>query len=482
MLKHARTLALGTALALASVALSAPATSQTVMPRPSEDLNLSTGTGRMIRLDSPMSDVFIANPGVADVQVESADQLYVFGKAAGETTLFATNQAGRIVYSANVRIGNNIASVSDMLRVAMPGARIEAIPMNGLMLLTGTVASPADVEDAERLTEAFLGEGTQVMNRLKTATPLQVMLKVTIAEVSRSLTKTLGASIQASDRSGSSLFGFTRGRDVTSGGTILSPADTSTFGIVGRALGLDIAAAADLNEENGLVAVLAEPTLTALSGETASFLAGGEFPIPVAEGINGTSIEFKEYGVSLAFTPIVLDTGRISMRVRPEVSELTSEGAITIGSIEIPGLTTRRTETTVELGSGQSLVLSGLMRNNHNNLVERTPFLGSLPIIGALFRSDNYRRNQSELLVVVTPYLVKPVDAGRIALPTDGYRTASDPGRLILGQEHDSRAGEQRPKPSMAPAQVPAPAIDTGSVPAGGAQGSASLPRPGFGL
>jgi len=230
--------------------------------------------------------------------------------------------------------------------------------------------------------------------------------------------------------------------------------------------GIDIASVLDLNENSGLVTLLAEPTLTALSGETASFLAGGEFPIPVASGINGTSVEFKQFGVSLAFTPVVLEGGRISMRIRPEVSELSAANGVTINGFSIPGVSTRRTETTVELGSGQAFMIGGLLRNNHSNSVEKAPFLGDLPVLGALFRSKSFRRDETELVIVVTPYLVKPVNANQIALPTDGFRQSNDSQRLFLDQRDDSRTGEQRPQPSKAPPVTVAPGV--------GAMGSAA--------
>jgi pilus assembly protein CpaC len=207
-----------------------------------------------------------------------------------------------------------------------------------------------------------------------------------------------------------------------------------------------------------------------LSGETASFLAGGEFPIPTAQGINGTTVEFKQYGVSLAFTPVVLEGGRISMRVRPEVSELSPGTGVRLNGFDIPGLITRRTETTVELGSGQAFMIGGLLRNNASNTIEKAPFLGDIPILGALFRSNGWRKDETELVIVVTPYLVKPVNASQIALPTDGYRQSNDTQRIVLDQREDSHSGEHRPEAVAAPATVIAPAI--------GAVGSAVLPAP----
>lgn len=456
---------LGTAIAAvltASVAaaLPAPAIAQPAAIRPASDLTLSVGTGRMVRLDGQMTDLFVANDSIADVQVRSADQIYIFGKSAGETTVFATDRAGRTVFSANIRVGNNIGSIDELLAVAMPDAQIQARPINGMVLLTGTVAAPADVEEANRLVQAYVGEGTQVISRLKTATPLQVMLQVKIAEVSRTVMRDIGVNLLGGDSTGGFNFGIGQGAGINpDDGKVTIPTSGTAFRLAGKLLGVDIISRLQLAETNGLSTTLAEPSLAALSGETANFLAGGEFPIPTASGLNGTSVEFKQYGVSLAFTPTVLAGGRISMRVRPEVSELSSEGAIRLNGFQVPSLTTRRAETTVELGSGQSFVIGGLLRNSSSNSTDKAPFLGDLPIIGALFRSNSFKRNETELVIVVTPYLVKPVNAGQISLPTDGYRATSDPDRVFINQQHEGRSGEQRPGPVMTPPQTANPGL-----------------------
>jgi pilus assembly protein CpaC len=469
---------LGTAAAAviaASLALTAPAPAfaQPAAVRPTNDVTLSIGTGKMVRLDGVMTDLFVANDDIADVQVRSANQIYIFGKKPGETTVFATDKSGRTVFSANVRVGTNIASVDELLRVAMPEAQIRSTPINGMVLLTGTVAAPSDVEEATRLVQGYVGEGTQVISRLKTATPLQVMLKVTISEVSRSVTKSIGVNLLTNDPTSGFKFGVAQGTgiDTATGAVIRNPVGTTLSG-VGKVFGLNVISSLRLAEQQGLSHTLAEPTLTALSGETASFLAGGEFPIPMSGGINGTSIEFKQYGVSLAFTPTVLEGGRISMRVRPEVSELSDQGALQINGFSIPSLTTRRTETTVELGSGQSFMIGGLLKNSSGNSVDKAPFLGSLPILGALFRSNNFRRNETELVIVVTPYLVNPVNAGEIALPTDGYRQANQAERVFLGTSEYNKAGAQRPGPTVAEPQTARPGV------IGAAQVPAPLPAP----
>jgi pilus assembly protein CpaC len=470
----------GTAIAAALVATAAvapigQAQAQTTAPKPSNDINIGVGVGRMVRLDGAMTDLFVANDTIADVQVKSTNQIYIFGKTAGETTVYATNKAGKVVYSANVRVGANIDSVGMLLRTAMPEAKIQAMPMNGVMLLTGTVAGPEDVEEANRIVQAYVGPNTKIISRLKTATPQQVMLKVRFAEVSRSFAKDVGVNLTSLDRSGGFLFGLGRGNpgtishDSTTGATSFqfNNADgKTTLGIAGHLLGLDLLSSIDLAQQNGLATILAEPTLTALSGETASFLAGGEFPIPISQSLGSVSIEYKQYGVGLAFTPTVLADGRISMRVRPEVSELSDQGSVRLNNFTVPALTTRRAETTVELGSGQSFMIGGLMRNTGNNSVEKAPWLGDVPILGALFRSNSFRRQQTELVIIVTPYLVRPVSDSQIALPTDGFRDANDAQRVLIDRMHDSRSGEQRPGPTVAPAGMATPGVTPAAAPA----------------
>ncbi|TFI57865.1 type II and III secretion system protein family protein [Sphingomonas parva] len=476
------------AAALAAIGASAPARAQVPPPagtvRPATDVALSVGTGRMVRLSGTMTDLFVANDAIADVQVRSANQIYIFGKSAGETSVYATDRAGRTIWSANVRVGTNIGSIDDLLQAAMPDAQIQARPINGMVLLTGTVAAPADVEEASRLVQAYVGQGTQVISRLKTATPLQVMLQVRIAEVSRSLIRNIGVNLATRDTTGGFLFGLMRGNPgtiSTNVGTTIDPVTGAgpgatkylmqqgpgtTLGAAGRLFGLDVLSSANLQENDNRVRILAEPNLTALSGETASFLAGGEFPIPMASGINGTSVEFKQYGVSLAFTPFVLEGGRISMRVRPEVSELSPEGSVQIGGFTIPGLTTRRVETTVELGSGQSFMIGGLLRNNSTNSIDKAPGLGSVPILGALFRSNNFRRNETELVIVVTPYLVRPVNAGQIALPTDGSTLPNTAERVLLGTAETGVSGARRPAPQVVEGGTAGPGIASAPTPA----------------
>lgn len=492
------------------------ATAQQVV-RPSQEIVLSIGKGELVTIPGSMADVFVANDEIADVQVKSQRQLYVFGKAGGETTVYASNERGDVIFSANIRVGSNIGSIDQMLAMAMPEAKINVSTMGAnTVLLTGTVSAPEEAAEAERLVQAFLGEKTNVISRFKTATPLQVNLQVKIAEVSRSLLREIGGNLQTFDSSGGFRFGLGTGRGFTtpevnlagplaSGNGIAQPLLTRTLPVLrpdgtiavdpqtgaalfetveipgsgvnsngatslsglGRLFGINMLGALDLSERLGLVTTITEPNLTALSGETATFLAGGEFPIPLAQGLGQVTVEFRQFGVSLAYTPTVLSNGRISMRVRPEVSELSSQGAITLNGFQVPALTTRRTETTVELGSGQSFMIAGLMSNNSQNQLEKAPGLGDVPVLGNLFRSRQFRRGETELVIIVTPYLVKPVDAKDIKLPTDGYRSASELGQLLGYQNNAGVSGEQRPGPTAGGQDAPQPkvsAADPGAI------------------
>ncbi|MFA6219325.1 MAG: type II and III secretion system protein family protein [Erythrobacter sp.] len=479
------------------------ATAQSVA-RPANEVVLSIGRGELVTVPGTMADVFVADDAVADVQVKSQRQLYVFGKAGGETTVYASNAAGDIVWSANVRVGSNIGSIDQMLALAMPEAKIAVSTMGtNTVLLTGTVAAPEDASEAQRLVEAFVGDKTNVITRLKMATPLQVNLQVRFAEVSRSLVRNIGTNLTTIDGSNGFRFGVGTGRTLTSGAfrtdgplgvgsgvanpgrEVLNPltgepetingpgvqslALGSTFAGFGRFLGLDLLGALDLGEQVGLVTTLSEPNLTALSGETAEFLAGGEFPIPQSQGLGTTSVEYKNFGVSLTYTPTVLSNGRISIRVRPEVSELSTRGAVVVNGFSIPALTTRRAETTIELGSGQSFMIAGLMQNSSQNTLQKTPGFGDVPILGNLFRSKSYQKGETELVIVVTPYLVKPVDANDIVLPTDGFRAPNEIQSIVGYLENNGKSGEKRPVPTTRESTEPPTPDLSQAQPAGAA-------------
>jgi pilus assembly protein CpaC len=475
-------LSLGTVAAVTPAGAATPAAAGSY--RPTAQVLLSVGEGQMIRLPRNVADVWTSNPGAADVYVANARQISLFGKDAGEATVIATAADGSVVYGAQVRVSQNLTSVDAMLRAAMPEAEIKVLHAGQLAVLTGTVASPSDSAKAEQLVSAMLNPGVDmskegaackicVMNNLKTAVPLQVNLKVKIAEVNRSLLKQVGVNLLSSDPTSGFKFGIGQGAAGATSGPGSSPFDVNslltggtTIGAAGKLFGLDFAGAIDLAAKDGLVTILAEPNLTALSGETASFLAGGEYPIPVSQSLGAVTIEYRQYGVGLAFTPIVLADGRISMRVRPEVSELSNEGAVKLNDFLVPALTTRRAETTVELGSGQSFMIAGLLRNTNTNDITKAPFLGDLPILGALFRSTSFRRSETELVIIVTPYLVRPT-SGQLAGPTNGYRAPTDAEQVLEGQNFKGVSGVRAP--------VPAPGPGASSA-AGTAAGSAAAP------
>ena len=487
--------------------------------KPTTEKWLSIGEGELITLPSSVVDVWTSSPETADVYVANPRQIHLFGKAFGEATVFATDRGGAVVYSATVRVAQNSTSVDRMMKAAMPGADIRVTQVGQIAVINGTVDSPADAEQAERLVTTILNPGVDlksetplkvgVINRLRTATPLQVNLQVKFAEVSRSFLKNIGNNLVTRDQSGGFTFGVTSGRraagligdldlsalprldasalyglpantislpfdpktgQFVTGGTKYTfntpptdgPARTS-LGLAGKLLGMDVLSAIDLGETMGQVTTLANPNLTALSGETGTFLAGGEIPIPVSQALGTTTIEYKQFGVSLAYTPTVMSDGRISLRVRPEVSQLDYANAVVVGGGRVPALTTRRAETTVELGSGQSFMIAGLMQNSHNNTYDKTPGVADLPVLGALFKSNAFQRNETELVIVITPYLVKPVNGNDIKLPTDGYKAPTDLERVFVGNlESGNRAGD-RPKPTM---QVtpPAAAPSVGAV------------------
>lgn len=450
---------------------------------------LSIGRGQQINLPEAITDVFIANPAVADVDVKSPRQLYIFGKGQGETTVYATNKEGRTIYSATIRVGGNIDSIDQMLAITMPDSKISVSTMNGIVLLTGTVQNPSDAADAEDLVQTFVGKETKVVSRIKIATPLQVNLRVRFAEVNRTLAKEIGANLATRDQSNGFQFGAIRGRNGAVGisdydttglpvldasslyglpsGSISLPFDpvkgqfvgggaeykfnpanpASMITMAASLFGLDIGAAFDLTEKMGLTVMLAEPNLVVASGSTGEFLAGGEIPIPISQGLGQVSVDYKPYGVSLKYTPTVLADGRISLRLAPEVSDISTSNSVVVNGYSVPGITTRRVETTVELGSGQSFMIAGLLSNNSTSLVDKIPGAGDIPVVGNLFKSNQWRRSETELVIIVTPYLVHPVSDSEIKMPTDGYNAPSDIDRLLFNKNADGQSGGSRPMP-----------------------------------
>nr|WP_319291856.1 type II and III secretion system protein family protein [Sphingobium sp.] len=452
--RSASLLAIGLALAGGFVPTAALNAAPSVSSNVDGAVVLSVGASRVINLSAKISDVIVVNPAVADVYVRSSTQIYILAKNPGETTISAVSKSGQTLYSAVIRVGNNLTSVDQMLKLAIPDADVQVSTMNGMILLTGTIKAPEDAAEAERLTQAFVGKEVTVVSRLRTATPIQVNLQVRIAEVSRNLLHQVGMNWYLKDPTQGFRGHIARAnRDfvaVDGAGKLQfqnQPTDNrTTLGFISKLFGMDVAGALDLAETSGLATSLAQPNLTSLSGETASFLAGGEFPYQVSNGLQGNSIEFKQYGVQLAFTPTVLADGRISLRVRPTVSSLD----FSINSA-VPALKSRAVETTVELGSGQAFMIAGLLNNDTSNNIDKIPGIGDIPILGSLFKSRKFLRNETELVVVITPYLVKPVNARDIRLPTDGFRSATEAQGLFLQQGSDGISGARDPGPKIAP-------------------------------
>jgi len=495
----------------ASIAGSAPAYAQST----GNSITLSIGEVQQVSLTTPVTDVVVADPRVADVEVTSAKKIYILAKGVGMTDVVATDASGRTVYRGKVVVGGNLSSLDQMFKLAMPDANIQVTTMNNVVLLTGTVAQPEDAAEAERLATAFTATssqgnstGTNIVNRIKTATPLQINLQVRVAEVSRSLAKEISGNFATRDIDGPTGNGFLlpiqgAGRDfatITGGYPNVPRADASPvtsygleqlsgaalIGAAGKLFGIDIAAAFDMSERMGLVSTLANPNLTTVSGETAEFLAGGRFPI-VTSSNNGVSVQYETYGINLTYTPVVLADGRISLRVRTEVSDISSQGAVRVGGLEIPATTTRMAETTVEMGSGQSMMIAGLLKNEMGSSVSKTPGIAEVPLLGALFKSNGWRRNETELMIVITPYLVKPVSDSSIKLPTDGLHTPNDAERVLLGRVSSKDGGTQRPVPTIAPPAANGPemgsvsdAAPTVSKHTGKATAQASVAGPGF--
>lgn len=392
-------------------------------------LDMDVGKGKLLRLSEPAATMFIADPKIADVQVKSPTLVYVIGKAPGSTTFYALDRKEHVVANISVAVGFDEARLRVMLRQQAPDSHVEVTAADGALILTGSVASPAEGDDVLRIASAFVqgadkDHSGQIINRLTINAPNQVYLQVRVAEVSRTATKDLGFNWESLAKigDGGGFIGWATGADVVDNNHQVERPTNGDASIVGGifnpAKGLNINLLINALQKKGLVSILAEPNLTAVSGEPADFLAGGEYPIPVPQGLGQTTIQYKKYGVSLGFVATILDGGRISLKVHPEVSELTTAGAITMNGVTVPALTTRQAETTVELASGQSFAIAGLMQHTTTQDLQKMPWIGDVPVLGQLFRSKTFEKDESELVIIVTPYLVKP-SRERLVAPTD---------------------------------------------------------------
>ena len=343
----------------------------------------------------------------------------------------------RVLLNRRIAINHNLSRLRVALKRMLPGSTVTVETLDKTLVLSGEVLSARDADSAHRLAMRVVKDEKDIVNKISVVAPNQVHLRVRVAEVSRDILKQFGINWDAVFRTGNFLFGFATGNPVLAGANLLTR-NNGTNSIVGSFSNgtIDLNGVIDALDNEGLITILAEPNLTAVSGESATFLAGGEFPILVPEN-DRITVEFKQFGVSLAFTPVLVGD-RISLKVNPEVSQLTTTGSVQLAGFTIPALTTRRAETTVELGSGQSFAIAGLLQNNITRDVNKLPGLGELPVLGGLFRSDRFQRNETELVIIVTPYIVRPVASKRLSSPTDGLKAPNDTDRIWRGKTHKS--------------------------------------------
>ena len=436
----ATVVALGVALAAAGAA--------EVITTGGRPIRIDLNKGTLVRLDRPAHTVFVADPEICDIHVKSPSLVYLFAKKAGATSLFAVDAGERVLASFDVTVTPDLDRLNAAVRSLYPEADINLSAVEDSIIIDGVVGNATMSENVRRMAVRFVGEKADLINRLGVAAPTQVNLRVRIAEVSRDVEKQLGINWQVAYTDGLR-FLFSTINPFSIGGVSNAVGVGGTFG------NWDVNAVIDALDTEGLISILAEPNLTAVSGETASFLAGGEFPILVPDD-DKVVVEFKKFGVSLAFTPTFVGDERINLHVRPEVSQLSNEGAVSVplgisgNTITIPALTVRRAETTVELGSGQSFAIGGLLQNDTTHDITRFPLLGNIPILGRLFASDRFQRKESELVIIVTPYIVRP-SSTRLAVPTDGFSPPHDVERVFPG-------GPWRRNPTPGPASTVTPA------------------------
>ena len=428
-------------------------------------VNLPRGQSFAVDLPGDARDVIVSNPAIAEAMLHSPRRITVVGLAPGETDAVFLDASGRTILALRVRVDAATSALEDTLSRIVPGGTVRAEAVNDSIILTGRVSSPAEADRAAQVARAFVSAPEKVMNMIAVDGSEQVTLKVRIVEVQRNVIKQLGFSTDIVRYNGIHSYGFGRansfavnGGDMGGGGAcygqdgakttnVTSTEQTVTGAIESIATtafktitGTNATGCLQAFERVGLVRTLAEPNLTSINGENASFLAGGEFPVPVGRDSDGNILtEYKPYGVSLAFRPVVRSGGAISLQISTEVSELTPEGGLTLGAgtataISLPGLSVRRAQTTVELPSGGSLMIAGLLEETTRQNIDSLPGMTSLPVLGSLFRSRDFLSGETELVVIVEPYLVNPTSPDRIQTPADGLRIANDPQTVLMGQ------------------------------------------------
>ena len=391
-----------------------------------------------------VKDVLVADPKIANAVVRSPQRAYIIGETVGQTNVVFFDADGQQVASYDIAVKRDLNGVRATLQQALPGVQIEGVGDG--VVLTGSVASPVEAQQAGDIAGRLVGGADKVVNSIVVRGRDQVMLKVTVAEVRRDIIKQMGVDLSASMNYGTAVVQFNNNNPFTANNGPLVP----TNGLAGAALNSagmpSVQATLRAMESAGVVRTLAEPNLTAISGESATFISGGEFPIPTGvtcqTSTTGTigncvqTVSFKKFGISLNFTPVVLTEGRISLRVMTEVSEVSQENALTggQGGTTIPSIKTRRAETTLEIPSGGSIAMAGLIQEQTKQAVNGLPGIDELPVLGALFRSQDFVNHQTELMVIVTPYIVRAVAQKELSRPDDGFAPATDSQSTLLAQ------------------------------------------------
>jgi pilus assembly protein CpaC len=409
-------------------------------------LALGVGKSVVIELPREIKDVLVADPKIANAVIRSAQRAYVIGAAVGQTNVVFFDGDGRQVASYDIAVKRDLNGVRATLQQTLPGVQIEGVGDG--VVLTGSVSSPVEAQQAGDIAARLVGGPDKIVNNIVVRGRDQVMLKVNVSEVRRDIIKQMGVDLSASMNYGTAIVNFNNSNPFTAYGRSLVADNAFSASAIAKGLPT-VTATLRAMESAGVVRTLAEPNLTAISGESATFIAGGEFPIPggyscdPATHVCTTQITYKKFGISLNFTPVVLSEGRISLRVMTEVSELSSDNAITISqalsssttnSITIPSIRTRRAETTLEIPSGGSMAMAGLIQEQTKRAINGLPGLDQLPVLGALFRSQDYVNNETELMVLVTPYVVRAVAQKELSQPDDGFAPASDTQSTLLAQ------------------------------------------------
>jgi pilus assembly protein CpaC len=403
----------------------------------------------VVESDTPFAELSIANPGIADISTLSDRSIYVLGKAPGRTTMTLLGPDGRLISNVEVQVTPDIAEFKERLRQILPGEQIEVRTANDGIVLSGTVSSLVKLDRALDLANRYSPD--RVSNLMSVGGTQQVMLKVRFAEMQRSVAKNLSASLALNGVVGAGKVGSKAGTGAFTDGSNLSgvfnnapyssPAGTQGNATIGFSAGsLQFAVLLEALESKGVVRTLAEPNLTALSGQEAKFLAGGEYPIPVAGSNNSITIEYKPFGVEMNFTPVVVDGDLINLTINAAVSSIDNSVTLESSGFTINAFRRRETSTTVEMRDGESFAIAGLLQDDFRNLKGQVPWLGDIPVIGSLFRSAEYQRNQSELVIIVTPHLVTPTRGEALALPTDRVRPPTEREFFLFGKTEGKNA------------------------------------------